>query len=425
MDSAALPALQARFHDRLEAIDAESWNRLRPYAHPFLDHAFLAGLEQTGCIRNDWGWQPHHLGLYRGEQLVAAAPLYLKGNSHGEFVFDWSWADAWERAGGEYYPKLLNAVPYSPVPGPRLLTGQGEDADALRHALVQAMQAETARLQLSSLHANFLAPQDLPAFPADWLARGDLQYHWHHRGWADFEAFLAALTPKKRKNIRQERRRVAGYGLDITMQDGSAFSAAEWSRLHQLYRNTFDEKGNHAALTPAMFQRFGQALAGQVRVATARHQGEIMAMALFMQGPDTLYGRYWGADPTAFDAPVNASAATDTTTGGSLSYLHFELCYYRGIEHCLKEGLACFEPGAQGRHHKMARGFMPTPTHSRHYLPHPGFRQAVQHALQQEAQVRLQTQAELLGHSPYLHDREPQHEPAPSRPEPEHPPAPG
>ncbi|MHC1479710.1 GNAT family N-acetyltransferase [Frateuria aurantia] len=409
--------MQARFHDRIELIDAVAWDALRPDSHPFLSHAFLAGLEQTGCIRQDWGWQPYHLGLYHGELLLAAAPLYLKGNSHGEFVFDWSWADAWERAGGEYYPKLLNAVPYSPVPGPRLLAGDGDMATALRRALVQAMQAETERLQLSSLHANFLAPQDLPAFPDTWLARSDLQYHWHNHGYADFEAFLAALTQKKRKNIRQERRRISAYGLDLAIQRGGDFSRAEWSRLHSLYRNTFDEKGNHAALTPAMFQRFGSQLADQVRVATARRDGHIIAMALFLQGPETLYGRYWGADPDAFAAAPPGSAS-DPSPDGSLSYLHFELCYYLGIEYCIAEQLSHFEPGAQGQRHKMARGFMPTPTCSRHYLTHAGFRQAVQRALQHEAQQRRHELAELACHSPYLSDREPTHEPAANAPVP-------
>ncbi len=411
MSAIDLAALQARFHDRIDAIDAAAWDALRTAPHPFLGHAFLAALEQTGCIRGDWGWQPHHLGLYLDDRLVAAAPLYLKGNSHGEFVFDWAWADAWERAGGEYYPKLLNAVPYSPVPGPRLLAGDGPQAPRLRQALVQAMQAEVQRLGLSSLHANFLAAEDLPAYDESWLARSDLQYHWQHRGWADFEAFLAALAQKKRKNIRQERRRVAQHGLDIAMQAGGELDASEWAHLHQLYRNTFEEKGNHAALTPAMFQRFGSTLADQVRVATARREGQIIAMALFLQGPDTLYGRYWGADPEAF-APAEPARAERPGSEDPLSYLHFELCYYRGIEYCIAQNLARFEPGAQGRRHKMARGFMPTPTHSRHYLPHPGFRQAVQRVLQHEAQAQRRELAELAEHSPYLPHREPIHEPA-------------
>src|SRR3569623_1233467 len=173
--------LTARFHPAIAELPAATWDALRTSANPFVSHAFLHALERTGCIRPDWGWQAHHLGLYEGDELVAAAPLYLKGNSHGEFVFDWSWASAWERAGGEYYPKLLNAVPYSPVPGPRLLVGHGKRAHALRCALVEAISAETLRLGLSSAHANFLDDEDTAAFGEVWLARWDIQFHWHNR----------------------------------------------------------------------------------------------------------------------------------------------------------------------------------------------------------------------------------------------------
>src|SRR5690348_13908891 len=172
--------LTARFHAAIAELPAATWDALRASANPFVSHAFLHTLESTGCIRPDWGWQAHHLGLYEDDRLVAAAPLYLKGNSHGEFVFDWSWAGAWERAGGAYYPKLLNAVPYSPVPGPRLLAGQGAHAPRLRQALVRAMRAETDRLGLSSAHANFVPREELDAFDDDWLARSDVQFHWHN-----------------------------------------------------------------------------------------------------------------------------------------------------------------------------------------------------------------------------------------------------
>lgn len=372
--------LTARFHPHIAELPGATWDALRVRANPFVSHAFLHALERTGCIRPEWGWQPHHLGLYEDDYLVAAAPLYLKGNSHGEFVFDWSWASAWERAGGNYYPKLLNAVPYSPVPGPRLLAGGGERAPQLRQALVEAMQAEAGRLGLSSAHANFLDEQDQAAFGHDWLARSDVQFHWHNRGYRDFADFLGALKPKKRKNIRQERAHVQASGLAIRMCAGGELDAGQWRQIHALYAATFDAKGNHAALTPAFFRTLRE-LGAAVQVATASEGDRILAMALFLQGGGTLYGRYWGADV-------------------EVSGLHFELCYYRGIEHAIVHGLQRFEPGAQGEH-KLARGFVPVRTHSRHYLAHPQFRTAVRDALVHEAESIDAYVEELCAHTPY------------------------
>ena len=374
--------IQARFHDSIDDIPASAWDALRPDDNPFVSHAFLAGLERTDCIRADWGWQAHHLGLYRNGALIAAAPLYLKGNSHGEFVFDWSWAAAWERAGGQYYPKLLNAVPYSPVTGPRLLVGaDAADAEVLRCLLVDAMQQQAQRLGLSSVHANFLAGADADAFGDDWMARSDVQFHWHNQGYADFEAFLAALNHKKRKNIRHERKRVATYGLDIGMAGGAELSAREWRRVHALYTATFDAKGNHAALTEAFFQYLRKEFGDAVQLALARQAGEIVAVALMLRSTSTLYGRYWGA---SVDVPD----------------LHFELCYYQGIEYAIAQGLQRFEPGAQGEH-KLARGFLPVRTHSRHYLVHEGFRSAVCRALADERESMDAYADDLLDHSPY------------------------
>jgi predicted N-acyltransferase len=374
--------IEARFHDSIDDIASADWDALRPDDNPFVSHAFLAGLERTGCIRSDWGWQAHHLGLYRNDTLIAAAPLYLKGNSHGEFVFDWSWASAWERAGGEYYPKLLNAVPYSPVIGPRLLVGYDDaEASSRRTMLVQAMQQYAKRLQLSSIHANFLDNADLPAFEGDWMARSDVQFHWHNQGYGDFNAFLAALNHKKRKNIRHERNRVASHGLNIGMHSGASLDAHTWRRIHSLYASTFDAKGNHAALTDAFFQYLRTDLGEAVQLALAKDGDDIVAVALFLRSASTLYGRYWGA---CVDLPD----------------LHFELCYYQGIEYAIAQGLARFEPGAQGEH-KLARGFLPVRTHSRHYLLHEGFRSAVRRALEHEREGMDAYAEELLDHSPY------------------------
>lgn len=379
---------QARFHDTLDAIDATQWDALVADTNPFVSHAFLAGLENNGCIRPDYGWQPHHLGLYEDGALVAAAPLYLKGNSHGEYVFDWAWADAYERHGLDYYPKLLCGVPYSPVPGPRLLAGTGPDAARWRSALIAAMQAETTRLGLSSAHLNFALDDDAANLAEHgWLERSDWQFHWHNRGWSDFDAFLAALSHKKRKNIRAERRAVARAGIVCSMRDGASLDASEWMQIHALYRHTFDDKGNHAALTAAFFTQLGATLGERVQVAIARHEDDerMLAMALFLRGADTLYGRYWGA--------------CEQVRG-----LHFELCYYRGIDYCLREELAHFEPGAQGQH-KIARGFTPTRTRSFHFIADPRFRAAIGAALEEEARSIEDYGEVLRAHSPYAATR--------------------
>jgi len=382
-----------RFHAAITELPAAEWDALRADANPFVSHAFLAALERGGCIRPDWGWQAHHLSLHENGRLLAAAPLYLKGNSHGEFVFDWSWASAWERAGGEYYPKLLCGVPYSPVPGPRLLAGHDERTPMLQRALVEAMRSETDRMGLSSVHVNFLQETELAAFGQGhsnphWLARSDVQFHWHNHGYRHFPAFLATLNHKKRKNILRERSQVAASGVAIEWRSGDTLSSDEWRQVHALYETTFDMKGNHAALTAAFFRQLGE-LGGTAQLALARKDETIVAMALFIQSDKVLYGRYWGA---SVDLPG----------------LHFELCYYRGIEHAIAHQLTRFEPGAQGEH-KLARGFLPVRTHSRHYLANPDFRAAVAASLASEAQAVDAYVDELQSHSPYANQGRTEH----------------
>ena len=375
--------LLARFHNRLEEIDAIAWNRLLPDDNPFLDHAFLSGLEQHGCLLPEHGWLPHHLGLYKSGQLVAAAPLYIKLNSHGEYVFDWAWASAYARHGLDYYPKLLSAVPYSPVPGPRLLVGDGDDADMLRRALIDAIRTETERRGWSSAHLNFPAETDSTAFVDDdsWLPRFDWQFHWKNQGWRDFTDFLDALTPKKRKNIRQERERVERAGVRCEIRRGDELDAADWEKIHNFYSATFDEKGNYPALTPAFFNHLGQALPTRTLAVLAWRGPRLIAAALLLRSRDNLYGRYWGC--------------SETVPG-----LHFEVCYYQGIDYCLRHGLKSFEPGAQGEH-KLARGFLPTMTRSFHYLADSRFRVAVRDALEREAVALHDYREELMAHSPY------------------------
>jgi uncharacterized protein len=375
--------LTARFHDTLDAIDASAWNALLPDDNPFLDHAFLAGLERHGCLRATYGWRANHLALYAGKRLVAAAPLYLKRNSHGEYVFDWSWAGAYERAGLDYYPKLLDAVPYSPVTGTRLLVGCDENAHSLRQVLIGTIAAAVEGSGLSSAHVNFVSPADAEAFDRaeGWLPRFDWQFHWANRGWRDFDAFLAALTHKKRKNIRHERAQVARAQVTCELRHGDEIDADDWSAIHALYLNTFEERGNHPALTPGFFRHLGASMPRRVLAVLCRRGPEIIAMALLLRSSDTLYGRYWGC--------------RENVPG-----LHFEACYYQGIDYCLRHGLARFEPGAQGEH-KLARGFLPTRTRSYHYLADARFRAAVREALAREAIALEEYRAELVTHSPY------------------------
>lgn len=379
--------LTARFHSRLDEIDATAWNALLPDDNPFLDHAFLSGLEQHGCLDPAYGWQPHHLGLYKSGELIAAAPLYVKTNSHGEYVFDWASANAYAQHGLDYYPKLLCAVPYSPVTGPRLLAGSGEDASALRNALIDAMQTETERRGWSSAHLNFATEADAAAFAdGNWLARFDWQFHWHnvageHGGWRDFADFLDALTPKKRKNIRQERERVARAGVRCEIRHGDELDVPLWRAVHKFYLSTFAEKGNYPLLTLPFFRHLGHTLGQRVLVVLAWREHELIAAALLLRSRDTLYGRYWGC--------------REQVPG-----LHFEACYYQGIDYCLRHGLSHFEPGAQGEH-KLARGFLPTLTRSFHYLADTRFRAAVRDALAREADALRAYRDELMAHSPY------------------------
>jgi predicted N-acyltransferase len=382
----ALPAesavenLTARFHSRLDDIDAAQWNALLRDDNPFLDHAFLAGLEQYGCLDAEHGWIPRHLGLYRGGDLAACAPLYVKLNSHGEYVFDWSWASAYARAGLDYYPKLLCAVPYSPVPGPRLLVGTG--GDELRRALSEMIIAEVERHCWSSAHLNFAKGEDAAALASTgWLPRFDWQFHWHNRGWRDFDDFLDALTPKKRKNIRQERAQVTRAGVTCELRHGDELSDADWHAVHAFYQSTFDEKGNYAALTLDFFQHIAKAMPRRVLAVLCRRGDRLVAGAILLRGGDTLYGRYWGCSE-------------------QIPGLHFEACYYQGIDYCLRHGLQRFEPGAQGEH-KLARGFLPVATHSCHYLADPRFRADVRDALAREGAHLRAYRDELMAHSPY------------------------
>ncbi|UOV01680.1 GNAT family N-acetyltransferase [Pseudoxanthomonas mexicana] len=368
----------ARFLPSLADVSARDWDALHDGRNPFVTHAFLHGLESQGCLRRDWGWTPHHLTLWEGDTLVAAAPGYLKDNSHGEFVFDHAWAHAYARYGLDYYPKWLCAVPYSPVTGPRLLA---QDA-AHRKALLTAVRDEVLRLGLSSAHVNFHAEDEDDAFASDWLPRIDVQYHWRNPGhWRDFDGFLADFDHKHRKNIRQERAKVQRAGVVIRTVHGDEATAADLEAMFGFYLRTFQDYGNSPALTLPFLQHLAQTMPRQLAMFLADHDGRTIAGALCLRGHDTLYGRYWGAE-----APLPG--------------LHFETCYYQGIAYCLREGLARFEPGAQGEH-KIARGFLPALVRSRHWIADPEFAGALAHWCDEESQAVRRYARTLQSRSPF------------------------
>ena len=368
----------ARFLPSLADVSARDWDALHDGRNPFVSHAFLHGLESQGCLRRDWGWIPHHVTLWEGDTLVAAAPGYLKDNSHGEFVFDHAWAHAYARYGLDYYPKWLCAVPYSPVTGPRLLA---QDA-AHRKALLTAVRDEVLRLGLSSAHVNFHAEDEDDAYASDWLPRIDVQYHWRNPGhWRDFDGFLADFDHKHRKNIRQERAKVQRAGVVIRTVHGDEATAADLEAMFGFYLRTFQDYGNSPALTLPFLQHLARTMPRQLVMFLADHDDRTIAGALCLRGHDTLYGRYWGAE-----APLPG--------------LHFETCYYQGIAYCLREGLARFEPGAQGEH-KIARGFLPAWVRSRHWIADPEFAGALANWCDEESQAVRRYARTLQSHSPF------------------------
>ena len=371
--------MRARVVEALSDIPAAQWDALHDGRNPFVSHAFLAGMEAHGCVRASLGWMPAHLGLFDdNDALVAAAPGYRKRNSHGEFVFDHAWAQAYAHHGLSYFPKWLGAVPYSPVTGPRLLARD----DALRTRLAEAIVALVRDAGWSSAHVNFHPESETAAFDPKWIPRVDVQYHWENRGaWCDFDAFLGAMDHKHRKNIRQERAKLARHGVAFRVVHGDEASDADLAAMHGFYLQTFHEYGNTPAVTLDFVRHLARTMPRGLVLFLADHEGETIAGALCLRGGDTLYGRYWGA--------------TRQVPG-----LHFETCYYQGIDYCLREGLRRFEPGAQGEH-KIARGFLPTLVHSRHWIAHPDFEEAIRAwCAEESASVRRYMDA-LAAHSPF------------------------
>ena len=364
--------------ESLAAIAAPVWDRLAG-DHPFLRHGFLHGLEASHCLAPQ-GWYPQHLAVYDGDTLCGAMPLYIRDNSYGEFVFDWSWAEAYERSGGRYYPKLVSAVPFSPVTGPRLLFAPARtDRDAVSKLLIDTALGAVEENQLSSWHCLFPDEGELPAYDQAGLARRlGCQYHWFNHDYRDFDHFLAALSSKKRKQIKRERRIVSEQAIDIEVLSGAEISAEHWSIFHRFYCSTFARKWGEPRLTEDFFQQLEQRLPGTAVLIMARSGTRYVAGAFALKSGSVLYGRHWGCN-AQFDN------------------LHFELCYYQTIAYCIEHGLSTLDAGAQGEH-KLARGFVPVNTWSTHWIREPGFRRAVGDFLTRERQAMEQHMHDLSAH---------------------------
>ena len=352
------PVLRARVLASMGEVRAQDWNALDAGGAPFLRHEFLLAAELSGSATPATGWTPAHVVIESGTTLVGAMPLYLKTHSWGEFVFDFAWARAYEQHGLDYYPKLVCAAPFTPATGRRLLVHPAADRPAVRGALLAAARQLAQQAGASSLHLLFADGGDREWLEAEGLlSRLDCQFHWHNQGFTDFDAFLGTFTAEKRKKARRERRRVAEAGIVFEERHGDELDDGLLEVVYALHARTFAERGNPPYFSLDFFRRIAATLPRALMIKLARLGREPVAVAVFLRGSDTLYGRYWG------------SAA-------EFHSLHFETCYYQGIEYCIREGLGRFEPGTQGEH-KISRGFSPVPVWSLHEIGHPAFRAAI------------------------------------------------
>jgi len=362
-------------------IPSADWNALLGAEYPFLQHAFLHAAEHSGSVSPETGWTPRHLTLRKDGELCAAMPLYEKSHSWGEFVFDWAWAQAYERAGLEYYPKLVSATPFTPAQSSKLLLKDPND-HASAAALVDAAIRLAEDTECSSLHVQFPSEADLKiCADAQMKVRKDCQFHWHNRNYADFDEFLNTFSARKRKKVRQDRRRVTDAGITFRRLQGQEMRASDWQLAYELISITFMRRGSMPYFDLPFFETIGAELSDNVLVVFAEQNEKAIAAAIFFESADTLYGRYWGSN-AHYDA------------------LHFETCYYQGIEYCIASNKRSFEPGTQGEH-KIARGFTPVPTYSAHWLRHPEFFTAIGNYLDEEARHVERYIEAVDEHSPY------------------------
>ena len=376
-------AIAVKVLSRIAELPAAEWDACAGPDAPFVGHAFLSALEESGSAVRETGWLPQHLAISDDQdRLLGAVPLYLKSHSYGEYVFDWSWANAYERAGGNYYPKLQSCVPFTPVTGPRLLVRPDADRETVTGALIAGMAELAYRHDVSSLHITFPLEREWRRFgEAGFQRRVGLQYHWQNAGYESFDDFLGALASRKRKAIRKERAKALDSGLTVRTLTGADIKPHHWDAFYRFYTSTSDRKWGSAYLTRDFFDILGETMADAVVLVLAEADGKPVAGALNLVGGDALYGRNWG-------------------TLRRHRFLHFELCYYRAIDFAIERGLARVEAGAQGEH-KIQRGYLPVETYSAHLIRDRGLREAVDQFLDQERTMIEYERAALAEHSPF------------------------
>lgn len=379
-----------KVHQQLTDIPQPEWDALRCCDYPFLSYAYLSALEQSGCVSDDSGWHPLHLTLEDEHgTILAAMPMYLKSHSWGEYVFDWSWQEAYEEAGEEYFPKLVTAIPFTPVSGPRLLYRADVISydDALQ-PMLSAVRQLCAQHQFSGWHGLFVEAQHIQRFKP-LSVRMDCQYHWYNRGYQHFDDFLATLTSRKRKNLRKEREKVTQQEIELRVIEGAQLTDDDVAVFFEFYQLTYLKRGRYPHLNQDFFESLRQLMPQQIVLILACYQQQPVAGAWFFKDSHTLYGRYWGCSEE-FDR------------------LHFEACYYQGIDYCIRHQIAHFDPGAQGEH-KIQRGFEPTATWSAHWIESAMFRPAIARFVKEEQQLVEARMAELATYLPYrLQDTQPE-----------------
>ena len=374
--------LQCSIIGSLEEVSKDEWNALVDADNPFARHEFLIALERHHAVGQTFGWLPQYLLVHEQNQLVAAAPMYLKNNSYGEFVFDWDWAGAYKRAGLAYYPKLVVSIPYTPATGQRILMADQKREDLAQTVMYLAIE-HAKNLELSSLHWLFTNKLDTKRFQKHqaYMMRLGCQFHWNNQGYENFDHYLSFLTSKKRKQIKRERRLVREQGVELEILHGHEISEEQWQTFHDFYCSTFDKKSGYATLSLGFFQEIAQSMPDNIVLVMAKHQGNYVASAFNIRGQSSLYGRHWGCSEE-FDN------------------LHFEACYYQGLEYCINNKLHRFEPGAQGEH-KISRGFLPTKTWSAHWIAQPEFKHAIGDFLVRETHAMKNYIITLEQHSPF------------------------
>ncbi|MES2824968.1 MAG: GNAT family N-acetyltransferase [Pseudomonadota bacterium] len=356
------------FIDSLQSVDAARWDALCPDDYPFVRHSFLSALEESGSVSQEQGWQPQHLLIEEGDVLIAAVPLYIKSHSYGEYVFDWAWADAYKRYGLNYYPKLISAIPFTPCSGIRILIADAEKQSALILLIVTAIKKRAQELNASSWHCLFITKDISEQLLASaTVQRIGCQFHWFNRSYKSWDDFVATMTSRKRKNINKERSKVNEQGITFLTKEAADINPDDWKLFYQLYCNTYLKRSGHNGyLTEQFFNLIGKNFSSAVVMVIAQHENKSIAAALFFKDNITLYGRYWGCLE-------------------EYDFLHFETCYYQGINYAIKKGLQRFDGGAQGEH-KIQRGFEPIITYSNHWLMRDDFQQAISNFVDQEAE---------------------------------------